>query len=151
MTTAFAYDVFLSYSARDKAVVRALAGRAPRGGLKVWFDGRVLKPGDNMQTRIEEGLDRSGVLARPAATPAQRRMLRVSANAFGFPGPWGKQSRFIPCRLSDVCTKGSLTQSLYAKWLSTGCCPRPFAPTGGSDAENPLRGFGPRDQGNRPS
>jgi len=34
----FRYDVFLSHSAQDKAVVRPLAERLRQDGLKVWFD-----------------------------------------------------------------------------------------------------------------
>ena len=34
----FQYDVFLSHSAKDKAVVRPLAERLRQDGRKVWFD-----------------------------------------------------------------------------------------------------------------
>jgi hypothetical protein len=68
----FAYDVFLSHSAKDKAVVRDIAERLRKDGVKVWFDEWVLKPGDNIPYKIEEGLERSRVL-----------VLGMSANAFG--------------------------------------------------------------------
>ena len=35
---AFDYDVFLSYSSRDKKAVRALAKRLKDDGLRVWLD-----------------------------------------------------------------------------------------------------------------
>ncbi|MGD0258983.1 MAG: nucleotidyltransferase domain-containing protein [Verrucomicrobiota bacterium] len=38
MPIGFQYDVFLSHSAKDKAVVRPLAERLRKDGLKVWFD-----------------------------------------------------------------------------------------------------------------
>ncbi|MEK7677388.1 MAG: toll/interleukin-1 receptor domain-containing protein, partial [Verrucomicrobiota bacterium] len=38
----FPFDVFLSHSAKDKAVVRAVAERLRQDGLKVWFDEWVL-------------------------------------------------------------------------------------------------------------
>lgn len=38
MPDEFAYDVFLSHSAKDKAVVRPLAERLRADGVKVWFD-----------------------------------------------------------------------------------------------------------------
>ena len=44
----FQYDVFLSHSAKDKAVVRPLAERWRADGLKVWFDEWVLQPGDSL-------------------------------------------------------------------------------------------------------
>ena len=72
-TPAFPYDVFLSHSAKDKAVVRPLAERLRVDGLKVWFDewecpspagageggrrpgeGRGVK-GESIPAKIEEG------------------------------------------------------------------------------------------------
>ena len=37
MPAEFQYDVFLSHSAKDKAVVRPLAERLRQDGLKVWL------------------------------------------------------------------------------------------------------------------
>src|ERR1035438_4459156 len=88
----FTYDVFLSHSKKDEAVVRALAERLRTDGLRVWWN-----DGD-----IEEGLKQSRVL-----------VLCMSANAFGeewaqlesetlrFRDPLNKQRRFIPLRLDD--------------------------------------------------
>ena len=59
MLNEFPYDVFLSHSAKDKAVVRPLAERLLQVGLKVWFDEWVLKPGDSIPAKIEEGLEHS--------------------------------------------------------------------------------------------
>ncbi len=72
MPDEFQYDVFLSHSAKDKAVVRPLAERLRQDGVKVWFDEWVLKPGDSIPSKIEEGLERSRVL-----------VLCMSKNAFG--------------------------------------------------------------------
>ena len=72
MPDEFQYDVFLSHSAKDKAVVRPLAERLRKDGVKVWFDEWVLKPGDSIPAKIEEGLERSRVL-----------VLCMSANTFG--------------------------------------------------------------------
>jgi hypothetical protein len=72
MSSEFAYDVFLSHSAKDKDVVRAVAERLRNDGLKVWFDEWVLKPGDSIPAKIEEGLEHSRVL-----------VLCMSAQAFG--------------------------------------------------------------------
>ena len=58
----FPFDVFLSHSSKDKTVVRELAGRLKADGLRVWLDEWVLKPGDNIPAKIEEGLEHSRVL-----------------------------------------------------------------------------------------
>ena len=72
MNDEFPYDVFLSHSSKDKAVVRPVAERLRADGLTVWFDEWVLKPGDNIPAKIDEGLEHSRVL-----------VLCMSANAFG--------------------------------------------------------------------
>jgi hypothetical protein len=104
---AFEYDVFLSHSAKDKVVVWELAQRLRMDGLKVWFDQWVLKPGDSIPAKTEEGLEHSRVL-----------VLCMSANAFGsdwaqleagtcgrgnlpFRDPLNRERRFIPPRLDD--------------------------------------------------
>lgn len=58
----FAFDVFLSHSSKNKAVVRPLADRLRQDRVKVWFDEWGIKPGDSIPAKIEEGLERSRVL-----------------------------------------------------------------------------------------
>jgi len=118
MTDNLQYDVFLSYSAKDKKVVRELAERLKADGLRVWFDAWEIKPGDSIPAKIEEGLERSRVL-----------VLCMSANAFGsdwaqlesgtfrFRDPLNKERRFLPLRLDDAPIKGSLAQFLHIDWL----------------------------------
>jgi len=61
MPDEFPYDVFLSHSAKDKTIVRAVAERLRADGLRVWFDEWVLKAGDSIPAKIEEGLEHSRV------------------------------------------------------------------------------------------
>jgi hypothetical protein len=112
MPDEFQYDVFLSNSAKDKAVVREIVERLKGAGLRVWFDAWEIRPGDSIPAKIEEGLERSRVL-----------VLCMSANAFGsdwaqlesgtfrFRDPLNKERRFLPLRLDDAPIKGSLAQS----------------------------------------
>jgi len=113
----FTYDVFLSHSPKDKAVVRAIAERLRADGLLVWLDEWELKPGHSIPAKIEEGLEHSRVL-----------VLCMSAHAFGsnwaalekqtlrFRDPLNKQRRFIPLRLDAAPIAGSLAQFLYINW-----------------------------------
>jgi hypothetical protein len=103
MPDEFPRDVFLSHSAKDKAVVCDVAERLRKDGVKVWFDEWVLKPGDSIPAKIEEGLERSRVL-----------VLCMSANAFGsdwaqlesgtfrFRDPLNKERRFLRRRLDET-------------------------------------------------
>ena len=72
MSDQFQFDVFLSHSAKDKAVVRELAARLKQDGVRVWLDEEQIKPGDSIPAKIEAGLEHSRVL-----------VLCMSANAFG--------------------------------------------------------------------
>ncbi len=137
----FQYDLFLIHSAKDKAVVCPLAERLRADGLKVWFDEWVLKPGDSITAKINppslrsygepsERFGRSRVLACAAVAPGRRRMLCMSANAFGsdpdcsgleigtfrFRELLNQERRFIPLRFDDAPIKGSLAQYLYINW-----------------------------------
>ena len=106
----FDYDVFLSHSAKDKPVVRDVAERLRKDGLRVWFDEWEIRPGYSIPAKIEEGLERSRVL-----------VLCMSANAFGsdwaqlerythtFRDPLNKERRFIPLRLDDAPIKSSVS------------------------------------------
>jgi small GTP-binding protein len=117
MPETFQYDVFLSHSSKDKDIVRPLAERLRQDGLRVWFDEFVLKPGDNLPQKIDDGLEESRVL-----------VLCMSANAFGsewtqlesgtfrFRDPLNKERRFIPLRLDEVPIKDSLAQFLHINW-----------------------------------
>lgn len=67
----FPYDVFLSHSSKDKAVVRPLAERLRADGLNMCFDQRQIRLSDSIPTKIKEGLERSRVL-----------VLCISTNAF---------------------------------------------------------------------
>lgn len=136
---AFPYDLFLSHSAKDKAVVRPLAERLRADGLKVWFDEWEIKPGDRLPAKIETGLELSRVLplAHRMGEGARRAGEGcMSAQAFGadwaqleagtcgrgnlpFRDPLNRECRFIPLRLDDPI-KGSLAPVIH---------PAPFRPS----------------------
>ncbi len=117
MTETFEYDVFLSHSSKDKSVVRKLAKRLKKDGLRVWFDEWEIKPGDPISLKIEQGLERSRTL-----------ILCMSKNAFAsewvtlerhttlFRDPANADRRFIPLRLDDSEIRETLRQFAYMDW-----------------------------------
>jgi small GTP-binding protein len=116
----FQYDVFLSHSAKDKAVVRTLAERLRKDGLKVWFEEWVLKPGDSIPAKIEEGLEHSRVLVLCMSDHAfGSDWAQLESQTFRFRDPLNKERRFIPLRLDDAPINRSLSQFLYFNWLAT--------------------------------
>ncbi|MFI5397177.1 MAG: TIR domain-containing protein [Candidatus Binatia bacterium] len=116
--TVFTHDVFLSHSAKDKAVVRALAERLRTDGLRVWFDEWEIHPGDSIPAKIEEGLEHSRVLVLCMSAHAfGSDWAQLEAGTFRFRDPLNRERRFIPLRLDAAPIKGSLAQFLYINWL----------------------------------
>lgn len=62
MTEGQSYDVFLSYSMRDKEWVSAFADSLRTADVRAWFDVSSLTPGDRWQDKIQEALRASKTL-----------------------------------------------------------------------------------------
>jgi len=117
MNDSFPYDVFLSHSAKDKKIVRELAQRLKADGLNVWFDEWELKPGDSIQSKIEEGLESSRVLVLCVSKNAfGADWTKLESSTFRFRDPLNNLRRLVPLRLDDVCITGSLGQLHYVNW-----------------------------------
>jgi small GTP-binding protein len=114
----FSFDVFLSHSSKDKAVVRAVAELLKKDGLRVWLDDWEIRPGDHVQAKIEEGLEQSRVLVLCMSAQAfGSDWAQLEAGTFRFRDPLNKERRFIPLRLDEAPIKGALVQFLYVNWL----------------------------------
>jgi hypothetical protein len=111
------HDVFLSHSKRDEPVVRDLARRLRGRGLRVWFDGWEISPGDSIPSRIEAGLEGSAVLVLCVSKHSLGSdWATLESQTFRFRDPLNRKRRFIPLRLDDAPLKGSLAQFLYIDW-----------------------------------
>ena len=117
MSQRFEYDVFVSYSREDKAVVWALAERLRGDGLKVWLDEWEIQPGDSIVQRMEEGLERSRVLlSMVSARGLDSRWAGLERYAVMFRDPEEGERRFIPVRLDDAKVPGLLGQFAFVDW-----------------------------------
>jgi small GTP-binding protein len=128
----FNYDVFLTYSPKDKAAVRDIAEYLRAEGLRIWFDDWELHSSDNIwfddwelhssdniQAKIEEGLERSRVLVLCVSKNAfGTDWAQLEAHTFRFRDPLNKGRRFIPLRLDKVELLDSLKQFYYIDWNS---------------------------------
>ena len=111
----FKYDVFLSHSSKDKAVVCDIAERLRADGLRVWFD----ETGDSTPAEIEEGLEQSRVLALCMyANAFGSDWAKLEASTLRFRDPLNKKRRFTPLRLDTAPIKDSLEQISYINWAS---------------------------------
>ena len=92
----FTFDVFLSHSSHDKAIVRPLAERLRQDGLRVWFDEWELRPGDSIPSKIEEGLEHSRVLVLCLSAQAfGSDWAQLESGTFRFRDPLNQERRFI--------------------------------------------------------
>jgi hypothetical protein len=113
----FAYDVFLSYSSKDKTVVHRLAQKLKDDNLRVWLDAWEIRAGDNIPAKIEDGLDRSHVLVLcMSANAFAADWTALESQTFRFRDPLNKDRRFIPVRLDDTEPKGSLIQFSHVEF-----------------------------------
>lgn len=118
MADGFKYDVFLSHSEKDKPIVRDVAERLRKDGLLVWLDEWVLKPGDHVQAKIEEGLEQSRVLVLcMSANAFSSDWAQLEAGTFRFRDPMNRERRFIPCGSTRLPSKARCRNSSP----STGC------------------------------
>lgn len=115
----FRFDVFLSHSSKDKPVVRDIAERLKKDGVKVWFDEWEIKPGDSIPAKIEDGLEHSRVLVLcMSANAFASDWAQLESGTFRFRDPLNKERRLLTLRLDDSPIKGSLAQFLYINWLA---------------------------------
>jgi small GTP-binding protein len=111
MSEQFSFDVFLSHSPKDKAVVRDIAKRLRADGVRVWLD-------HSSAAKIEEGLEQSRVLVLCMSAQAfGSEWAQIEAGTFRFRDPLNKERHFIPLRLDETPIKGSLAQFLSINWL----------------------------------
>ena len=113
----------------------------------MWFDEWVLKPGDNIPAKIEDGLEHSRVLVLcMSANAFGSDWAQLEAGTFRFRDPLNKERRFIPLRLDDAPVKGSLAQFLYINWLPEdreGVCqtPRSLPPSSNLASSDYQQGY----------
>ncbi len=119
MPSDFAYDVFLSHSSADEAVVHELAERLRADGVRVWCGGE--KTGtvpSRSGTRslgtvpvFEQALEQSRVLVLCMSAHAfGADWPQLESHTFRFKDPLNKQRRFIPLRLDGAPIPGTLAQ-----------------------------------------
>jgi small GTP-binding protein len=113
----FKYDVFISYSSKDKQVVRKLAKRLKKDGLRVWFDDWEIKPGDMIGLKIEQGLEQSRALILAMSRAAfASDWVTMERSTLLFRDPANEQRRFIPLLIENCDIPDIIAQYAYIDW-----------------------------------
>lgn len=117
MSQEFEFDVFVSYSRKDEAVVLELAQRLQDEGVRVWLDQWKIQIGDSIPAKIEYGLKHSRLLLLCISAHALGAdWVTLESQSFRFRDPLNKERRMIPLRLDDAEIDGNLAQFQYLDW-----------------------------------
>jgi hypothetical protein len=109
--------VYLSYSSKDKPVVRELVERLKNDGLKVWFDDSEIEPGEQIYTDIEHGLEQSRVLVLAMSADALKSpWVSLERDAAISRDPANQQRRFVPVRIDDTEIPDTLKEYKAIDW-----------------------------------
>ena len=96
------FDVFLSYSHRDRREVLSLAQRLQSDGLCLWFDEWNVQPDGRLSADINRGLDRATVLVLClSANSSKSPWRRLETQTFLFRNRHKANRRVVVLRLDD--------------------------------------------------
>jgi WD40 repeat protein len=114
MPQAFDYDLLLSHTSKDKPIIRRLAGKLTKDGVRVWLDKRMIGPGESIPLAVKNGLLKSRVLAICwSKNYAESERGQFEANTFLFRDPNNRDRRFVPSRLDDHEIEETLRPFLF--------------------------------------
>ena len=117
MGSDFKYDVFLSYSSKDKEKVHALAQRLKQDGLRVWLDAWAIRPGDSIPLKIQQGLVQSRVLLMCMSPDYfASDWGRMEHLTLLFRDPTNAERRFIPLLIAECQPPNIIAQFARIDW-----------------------------------
>ncbi|MDQ1252205.1 MAG: hypothetical protein QG646_1323 [Euryarchaeota archaeon] len=113
----FEYDVFFSYSSKDKSIVHALAESLRKDGLRVWLDKWEIRPGDLIPLKIQRGLEKFYTLLM-CMSPAyfDSEWGNMEHLTILFRNPTNTQRRLIPLLIADCIPPDTIAQFAYIDW-----------------------------------
>ncbi|MEO5370601.1 MAG: TIR domain-containing protein [Magnetococcus sp. DMHC-1] len=98
----YKYDVFISYSSKNKEVINKLAERLRGDKFKVWLDTWICKPGDQIEQNIINGLKDSRVcLLALSCHYIKSEWTKMEQNIAYFRDPYNEDKRYVPILLDD--------------------------------------------------
>jgi small GTP-binding protein len=119
MESSFKFDAFLSYSSKNWREVLSIAEQLKKAGLKIWFDQWMIKPGDDIQVKTDEGLEQSRVLIFCMSKDSMDSdWALLESYTFRFRDPLNKDRRLIPLRLDESAIRPALTPFFYIDWVN---------------------------------
>ncbi len=117
--TTINYDVFVSYSSKDKKGVHALARRLKNEGLRVWLDSWVIKPGDVIPIMIRKGIEQSRTLLMCMSTSYfESEWGELESQAIVFSNPNNSERRLIPLLIEKCDLPATIAPLAYINLIN---------------------------------
>lgn len=106
--------IFICYSQNDRAVVNKIIDRLKTDGQEIWADAVRLKPGDNVEQKIREGLEDAEVLIIIISENSFRsRWVQYELSAIALREISKGERRVIPVRIDQSAVPGYLANRVY--------------------------------------
>jgi hypothetical protein len=111
------FDVFISYSSRDRQLARILADRLQNDGINVWFDEWEIRPGDIISKKINDGLEQSRILLG-LITEKNTDYDFMERESLPFRNLSSDSRKFIPVVIGDARVPDAFEEFAYSKLTS---------------------------------
>jgi hypothetical protein len=106
--------IFISYSSQDKVAVGRIAERLRADGHDVWIDSLKLRPGDNLQRKVQEGLNEADALIVVVSENSRNsRWVQHEFAAIAFQQISRGERRIIPVRLDKAEVPSYLADRVF--------------------------------------
>jgi hypothetical protein len=106
--------IYVSYSHRDKPIVDHIVARLKEDGHDIWIDSLKLRPGDNIQRRIEEGLAQADALIVVISENSFRsQWIQHEFTSMALQQISKQERRIIPVRIDNSAVPSYLADIVY--------------------------------------
>ena len=117
----FEYDVFLSYSTKDKKTVHALAKRLKKDGVRVWLDDWVIQSGEDTGKAIARGVEKSRTLVICMSPDYfESEWGNLEHHSMLFRDPTNAKRRFLPLLIRECNIPDIIGQFSEIDWRTSG-------------------------------
>jgi len=110
------YDIFVSYPHKEREWVRSFVEALERHHLKVWFDEKIIRPGESFAEKLREGLPNSNTMVyivTPEAVNSRWALMELG-------GALGLKKPIIPIVSEDVPVGELVPPIRRRRWLIKG-------------------------------
>lgn len=106
--------IFISHSHEDKHAVQKIVARLEAAGHDVWIDSLKLRPGDNIQRKIQEGLEKADALVVVISKNSFRsKWVQQEFSAIALQQISKRERRVLPVKIDSSTVPSYLANRVY--------------------------------------